>query len=332
VVNRLEAIFERPLALILLPLSILPFLLVVPQMVESKQLYERRHQSGPLPAPRVVLTPAQVERFQPVAAYSGAVPVLAYGGIRDRAEGAAVSRFGFAEQMAALDRMGFSAISMEQFASFRAGDRTGLPARPVLITFDDGRLDSYRGADAVLARHGFRAAMFVSTAKVQRGDTDHLTWRELHGMKDSGRWDVEPQAGDGYRTVAYDQRGDTAPFYAVRRYTRSSGLESFAGYERRVTEDVFGAGDRLRDQGFDPHAFALPYGDYGQERTNDPAIPQFMRELLTRQYGVYFARNPRNRPGYARAVGEAQRLVVHSGITTDRLYMWLRDQSPGSAP
>ncbi|MEA2474981.1 MAG: hypothetical protein QOE06_2896, partial [Thermoleophilaceae bacterium] len=95
-------------------------------------------------------------------------------------------------------------------------------------------------------------------------------------------------------------------------------------------EDVFGAGDRLRDQGFDPHAFALPYGDYGQERTNDPAIPQFMRELLTRQYGVYFARNPRNQPGYARAVGEAQRLVVHSGITTDRLYMWLRDQSPGA--
>ena len=44
-------------------------------------------------------------------------------------------------------RAGFESISLAQYTRFRRGDSRGLPARPVLITFDDGRLDSYRGAD-----------------------------------------------------------------------------------------------------------------------------------------------------------------------------------------
>ncbi|HEX8051943.1 MAG TPA: polysaccharide deacetylase family protein [Thermoleophilaceae bacterium] len=330
--SRLELLLERPLALLLLPLSILPFLLLVPQMVESRELYERRHESGPLPAPAVVLTAAQVHRFQPVAPYRGAVPVLAYGRVADDASDArAVSRRTFAEQMAALKRMGFQTISTEQFARFRAGDGTGLPARPILITFDGGRLDSYRAADRVLAQHGLRATMFVSTAPIEAEDPSHLTWAELHRMADSGRWDVEPQTHDGARRVAYDELGSTAPFYAVRRYTRSGGLETFADYERRVTGDLFAVAERMRDQGFEPHALALPGGEYGQGRTNDPAIAPFMRALLARQFGVYFARHQRNEPEYARALGEPQRLELHAGTTTDRLYMWLRDHSPGAA-
>ena len=46
---------------------------------------------------------------------------------------------------------------------------TGLPAKPVLLTFDDGRLDSYRGADAPLQRMGMHAAMFVITGRIESG-------------------------------------------------------------------------------------------------------------------------------------------------------------------
>jgi peptidoglycan/xylan/chitin deacetylase (PgdA/CDA1 family) len=35
-----------------------------------------------------------------------------------------------------------------------------------LITFDDGRVDSYRGADKVLARYHYQATMFVVAAWV----------------------------------------------------------------------------------------------------------------------------------------------------------------------
>nr|MDQ3935753.1 polysaccharide deacetylase family protein [Actinomycetota bacterium] len=327
--TRLQALLERPLALLLLPLSLVPFLLVVPQMVESRELYDRRHKSGPLPAPRVALTPAQVERFQPVEPYERAVPVLAYHGIREERDGYSISRFGFAEQMAALDRMGFETISTEDFARFHAGEPVDLPERPILITFDDGRLDSYRGADAVLARHGFEATMFVITRHIERENPFYLTWRELHAMDDSGRWDIQPHAHAGHTKVAYDSVGTTAPFYAVRRYTRSKGVETFADYERRVSEDVFAVRDRMVEQGFEPHAFAVPYGNYGQRETNDPGIAPYMRSLLERQFGVFFVQHEQNDPEYAGLKGESERYEIHTDTTTDRLYMWLRDHSPG---
>ena len=329
--KRLEAIIERPLALLLLPLSLLPFFLVVPEMIEARELYDRRHKSGPLSAPDVSLNAGQQRRFQPVAGYSGAIPVLAYHGIRDERDGYSVSRRTFAEQMAALKRMGFSTITAEQFARFRRGDSRGLPARPLLITFDDGRLDSYRGADAVLERHGFRATMFVITSHIERKNPFYLTWKELHRMEDSGRWGIEPHAHEGHSKVVYGSLGNSLPYYAVRRYTRSEGLESFADYERRVSEDLFAVREKMLDQGFEPHAFAVPYGNYGQRETNDPAIAAYMRALMHRQFGVYFVQDEENDPDYAGATGEAARFEVHSDTTTDRLYMWLRDHSPGRA-
>ena len=326
--SRLELLTRRPLAMLLLPLSLIPFLLVVPQMVESRQLYDRRHKSGPLPAPAVTLTPAQFERFQPVPPYSGAVPVLAYHGIGAERDGLSVTRRTFAEQIAALSRMGFQTITIDQYARFRRGDSRGLPARPLLITLGDGRLDSYRGADRTLARYRFRATMFVVTGEVERENPSHLTWRELHSMRDSERWDVQPQAHEGNVKVAFDSAGSTAPFYAVRRYTESDGRESFADYERRVTTDLFRAKGQMEEHGFTPIALAVPFGDYGQRQFGDPAIAPFMRGLVTRQFPAWFVDDERNDPGYTTPKGDAERLQVHSELTTDRLYMWLRDKAP----
>ena len=326
--TRLELLMRRPLAFLLLPLSFIPFLLVVPQMVESRQLYERRHQSGPLPVPRVDLTPAQRLRFQPLPPYRHAVPVLAYHGLGAGGDPRSVSRRTFAEQMAALRHMGFQTISIAQYARFRRGDATGLPPRPLLITFDDGRLDSFRGADRVLARNGFRATMFVITGEVERENPTHLTWRELHSMRDSGRWDVQPQTREGHARVAYDSAGHTAPFYSVRRYTSSDGRESFADYERRVTSDLFAVKDDMEDHGFDAVALAVPYGDYGQRQLPGGEVAVFMRGLLTRQFPVWFTDDELNAPDYTRPRGEARRFEVNSSISTDRLYMWLRDHAP----
>jgi peptidoglycan/xylan/chitin deacetylase (PgdA/CDA1 family) len=303
----LAGLLGRPLSFLLLPLSLVPFLLVMPQVLDSHRLFDRRHKSEPLPAPAVRLSPAQGKRFQPVPAYSGAVPVLVYHGIGGRGE-LSVGRRAFAEQMAALRRMNFRSISIEQYARFRRGDRRGLPERPVLITFDGGRLDSYRGADRTLARFQFRATMFVRTAEVQSGNPFFLTWRELKAMARSGRWDVQPMAHAGHRLIAHNARGDTGAFYAFRRYTRSEGLESFADYERRVAADVFRLRDVMDGQGMRSHAVAVPFGNYGQLASNDPRVAPYVRGLLTRQFGVIFVQDPENDPGY----------------------MWLRDHSPAA--
>ena len=322
----------RSLQFLLLPLSVIPLVWVGPKILESHHLFDRRHNSGPLPAPVVSLNAWQKQRFQPVAPYTGVAPVLSYGEISDdpKAGPLAVTRREFAQQMAALHWMGFRTITVDQYLRMRAGDVRGLPPRPILITFDGGRLDSYRGAHRVLQREGFHAAMFVVSDQVRRQNPDFLMWKELHSMAKSHVWEIEPYAAKGYARIAFDARGHMAPFYAVRRFTRSGGLEPFADYAQRVTLDVFAARDALHDQGFRPRAFAVPGGDYGQLATNDPRIAPFMRDLLTREFGAFFTRNARNAPEYAGHDVEAQRYVVGRTTSTDRLYMWLRDHSPAA--
>jgi peptidoglycan/xylan/chitin deacetylase (PgdA/CDA1 family) len=313
-------------ALALLPLSAIPLLLVGPGLVASHARFDRRFHSPPYPAAPVAFSAAALARYTPVAEYRGAVPVLGYHGINERNDGYSVSREEFARQMAMLDRSGFRAISIAQYLRFRAGITTGLPARPVLITFDDGRLDSYRGADRVLARYHQRAVMYVITEPVRAGNAFHLSWHELHRMQASGRWDVQPHAHDGHHLVVRDGAGRTGPFYTNLRFTRSDGMESFGDYTRRVAGDIYALKDDFRAQGLDSQTFAAPFGDRGQQA---PArMRRFLDDLLASQFAVVFVQRPGNDPPYTTPAGPAERYELHTATTTDELHEWLVRHDP----
>src|SRR5689334_22600354 len=113
--------------------------------------------------------------------------------------------------MAMLHQAGFHTVSAQQYYAFLHGHTNDLPSRPILITFDDGKLGSYQGADQVLAANGFRALMFVIAGAV--GHTTYLTWDELRTMQASGRWDLEEHAGYGHVQVAY-ATGKSGAYYA----------------------------------------------------------------------------------------------------------------------
>jgi peptidoglycan/xylan/chitin deacetylase (PgdA/CDA1 family) len=214
--------------------------------------------------------------------------------------------------MEMLARAGFRAISIQQYARWRRGLPAGLPPRPVLITFEGGRLDTFRDADRVLQRHGFRATVFPSMGAVARGERSYLRWSELHSMERSGRWDVQAGAFDGYLPVTVDSSGRAGESYAYRRYTSSAGAETFADWQQRVSRDVFDARAALVAQGFEPVAFSVPGGNYGQRGTNDARIAPWVRSLLRTQFGVFLAR------------GDARRYEASAATTASALYGWLR--------
>lgn len=317
---------KRLLSFLLLPLSVVPFLLVAPTIVQSRERFEREHNMGPLPAPAVAQISAA--RYPGFAAPSNEVPVLLWHGIGDERDGYTITQREFENQIALLDQLGYTAISMRQWADFRAGNSAGLPAKPILLTFDDGRLDSYRGAEKVLARYDMRATIFAITDEIEQGNPFYLTWEELHAMRDSGRWDIQPHAHAGHKTFATNVQGDHAPFYAARRYTTSGGVETLAQWESRVSEDLFTVKQRFLDHGIEPQAFAVPFGDYGQRSTNDPSIPGLLSGLLTRQFGNWFVQADDNDPSFTRpGTGAAPRFELTTGARLDDLYGWLRRQS-----
>jgi biofilm PGA synthesis lipoprotein PgaB len=323
--SRLLARVRGRASLLLLPLSIAPFVAGIPAVVHSHQSFQREHDMGPLPAPSVGLSAAETARYAPLPATPGKIPVLAW--TQD------VDQRAFARQLALLHRLGYTAISTAQWARFRARDTAGLPAKPILLTIDGGRLSSYRAADRILQRFRMRAATFVSTGPIESGDWSYTTWAELHRMAASGRWDVEPQSHEGNREVAVSRRGAQAPYYAARRYTRSAGRETPAAWEARVAGDVFAVRDRFAAQGFVPHVFAVPYGDYGQRTGSDPAIRRLLKSLLTRQFRSFFALAARNDPHFTVAGrGVATRYELRAGTTLDQLYGWLRERSAPPVP
>ncbi|NEB02173.1 polysaccharide deacetylase family protein [Streptomyces sp. SID13726] len=94
------------------------------------------------------------------------VPILMYHAVatdpNDATRVLSVSPESFAQQMDVISELGLTPVRTADLAA-RWREGRPLPARPVLITFDDGYEGVHRHALPVLAKHGFTATVFVST-------------------------------------------------------------------------------------------------------------------------------------------------------------------------
>jgi biofilm PGA synthesis lipoprotein PgaB len=310
---------------LLLPLSIVPIVLMAPALAESHDSFKRLWLNRTtVETPAVALTAAQKAKFVPLPTFRGAVPVLTYHGIDPRVDSKyTITPASFAAQMAMLKHAGFHPISAEQYARFPGGSAKDLPSRPILITFDDGQLDSWRYADPILRRFGFRATMFVITDPVDRGNPYYLRWDELRSMRDSGRWDLQLHAGAMHKMVRIDAKDTPGAAYANRQYA-GGRLESFAAYKRRVTTDLDLGLRRMRAE-LGPvraDAFAYPFSADGSWQTNDKRIPAFLdRALHARFSAVFDDGHPVQPPRTAQRTLE--RKEVNTDTTAEALYDWL---------
>jgi peptidoglycan/xylan/chitin deacetylase (PgdA/CDA1 family) len=246
---------------------------------------EPTNERAPAPAPRIALTADERAVWAPGPPDRSSIPVLRYDVIeRDR----------FARQMVLLDHAGYETIELDEFVRFVSGDDVRLPPRPLLLTFDGGRLDSWTGSDAILRKLRFNAVLFVNVGHVEEKDRAHLTWRELNSLQASGRWDVQLQSGTGGRQIQYGpRRSDVGPFYAYR-----GTEERLDGWRERVFSDITYGEQQVAHHidGYRPLAFAPPYGNYGQAATNDPRIPRELLDRLLLSFQVVFTQD---RSGFA---------------------------------
>ena len=91
------------------------------------------------------------------------VPVLCYHRISDGNKGDyTVSPATFSAHMKVLSDSGYHSISPAQLYDYLVYNKT-LPEHPVMITFDDSRVEHYTIAAPTLEKHGFRGAFFIMT-------------------------------------------------------------------------------------------------------------------------------------------------------------------------
>jgi peptidoglycan/xylan/chitin deacetylase (PgdA/CDA1 family) len=91
----------------------------------------------------------------------------------------------FARQLRWLAAHGYHTVTQAQlFTALERGGR--LPAKPVVITFDDGYRDVLKNAAPVLRRLGMKATAYVITSRISNGDVSFLTWPELAELERDG--------------------------------------------------------------------------------------------------------------------------------------------------
>ncbi|MDX2136820.1 MAG: polysaccharide deacetylase family protein [Chloroflexota bacterium] len=155
---------------------------------------------------------------------------------------------------------GYTPISLYDLHDALLTGRT-LPAKPVVLTFDDGHLDAYTQAFPLLREYGFTATFFIITGFADRNYVDHLSWAQIREMADAG------MSMEAHTKTHSELDGRTYDFLV---YEVLGSLESLAYYTGRQ-----------------PYMFSYPVGRYDAETLRVMGQTEVWRAVTTeRSYTI----------------------------------------------
>jgi len=229
--------------------------------------------------PTPTLTPEQIaeikrKKFEEWNAKYGPcrwVPILMYHHVMDpdaakeiNATNLNVATNTFREQMDYLLAKGYSILRLdEMMAGLRSGS---LPAKPVVLTFDDGYRDFYDNVFPILREKGIKATVFAISQFV--GGPRYVEWWQLREMSGSGLVLV------GDHTLNHlslpklsidEQRNQIVSAKKILEDYVGQKVEYFAypyGSYNGVSEQVLkenGFGGAVTTTNVDPQCVGLPY-------------------------------------------------------------------------
>lgn len=173
------------------------------------------------------------------------VPILIYHHIRDfpgsnnpNDETFYVDPENLEAQLEYLRENNFTSISFTDLANYLAGHFI-MPAKPVIISFDDGLLNQYENALPVLKKYNFTATFFIFTNPIGRSK-NYLTWEQVRELDSLGM-----------------EIGSHGKYHLF--FDRLDG-------DDRLVEEVIGS-KKIIEQNLGKSIFALayPFGTYDQQ-------------------------------------------------------------------
>lgn len=170
---------------------------------------------------------------------SASIPVLLYHGVIDENDGFNVLKKNFDEQMFALKKSGWQTISLEDFDEFIKGKKQ-LPAKSFLLTFDDGRKDSFYPVDPILRTIGYNAVIFIITGQTHEKEGKYyLSWPELKYMAKSGRWEIESHGKNDHGFVDISDNKEQGHFLTNKEWlSDQQRIETEEEFKQRIISDL----------------------------------------------------------------------------------------------
>ena len=205
--------------------------------------------------------------------------VLSYHDIRDDAapkgdpDRFAVSTRNFAMHLDWLRAHGYTAVSAQQVIDAKAG-HTILPAKAVLLTFDDGLLSTYTHAFPLLRAYRMPAVVAVTSSWIDSAKAvpygprdftraDFLTWPQLREMRESGVFEIASHSHALHEGVRGNPQGNSMPAAVTRIWSPTGGYETEAAYRTRIEADIRTSADAITaNTGAPPRMIVWPYAAY----------------------------------------------------------------------
>ncbi len=195
------------------------------------------------------------------------IPIILYHGIQEQERTPCITSAAFERQMAALTKNGYTAITLSEMELMIAG-KQAWPSKPILITFDDARLDSFMKADPILARYGLKATMFVPTGEpAESAELFHASWQNIQRLSQNGRWEMQAHGHEAHAPIAIDAKGHLGKFLVERAWLPElNRVETDSEFQARLDEDYKRCRETLLQKIAPEHpiAFAFPYSEAGQ--------------------------------------------------------------------
>ncbi|MGA9588182.1 MAG: glycosyltransferase [Terracidiphilus sp.] len=168
----------------------------------------------------------------------------------------------FERQIRWLARSGYTGIKPSDWLNWIRNGKS-LPAKPVLLTFDDAYADTAEYALPILRKYGFSAAVFVVTERL--GGTN--TWDEAQGRRTLQLMTAEQVQYWATQEIEFGAHSRTH-----QHLTRLSASD--------LEAEVIGCkSDLTALLGYPPVSFAYPYGEYSEA----------VCDLVRREFDIAFS-------------------------------------------
>lgn len=210
------------------------------------------------------------------------LPILMYHEIKNLKLGKdVISPYEFESDLIYLRDHGYHTVTMSELIGYVHGRET-LPEKPIVLSFDDGYLNTYKYALPLLKKYNMKIVFSIigkntdDFTEIADGSLDysHVTWAQLNEMLDSGCVEVQNHTYNLHSTV----KGRIG---CMRRYS-----ETEEAYRRVLSEDICRLQTEiLENTGAQPTTFVYPYGK-SSEHTEEILRKLGFQATLTCDYGV----------------------------------------------
>jgi len=217
------------------------------------------------------------------------LPIIMYHEIKQFKLGKdVISPYEFEKDLIYLKDNNYNTITMTQLINY-AYNNEPLPENPIIISFDDGYLSTYKNAFPLLKKYNMKIVFSIIGKNTDdftqipddNIDYSHITWDQLNEMLDSGYVEVQNHTYN----LHCSGKGRLGCLQVSK--------ETLENYEQVLSEDINKLQEEIKSYtGRVPNTFTYPYGKY-----NDNTISIIkglgFKATLTCDYGInIITKNP----------------------------------------